>query len=158
MTGGPAPHFDLPGLAGERCSLRDLLQSGPVLLVFFKVTCPTCQLTFPFLERLHRAAKPGAPRIISISQDDAAATRDFNNAFGVTFSTLLDPSAGGPGRYPASNAYRITNVPTLFLVEPDGNISQAVAGFDKAEMEKLAARFGVQLFAPSDRVPVFRPG
>jgi peroxiredoxin len=158
MTSGPAPQFDLPGLAGDRTSLADLLVSGPVLLAFFKVTCPTCQLTFPFLERLHRGRSEGAPRVVAISQDDAAATGEFNRAYGVTFTTLLDPGAAGPGRYPASNAYRITNVPTLFLVEQDGRISQAFAAFDKAELEKLAGRFGVELFTADDRVPVFRPG
>ena len=155
MTTGDAPEFDLPSLAGDRQSLRDLLTSGPVLLAFYKVTCPTCQLTFPFLERLHRGRSADAPRMIAISQDNPQATTEFNRRYGITFTTLLDPPEA---RYPVSNAYGITNVPTLFLVEPDGRISLSVAAFDKAEIEKLGKRFGVEVFTPADKVPVFRPG
>jgi peroxiredoxin len=155
MTHGVAPEFDLVTLDGERKSLAGLLASGPVLLAFYKVTCPTCQLTFPFLQRLHAGAGPGSPQVIAVSQDDAAATAQFNRRFGITFTTLLD---GREERYPASNAYGITNVPTLFLVEQDGRVSQSVAGFEKAEMLKLGERFGVQVFDSGERVPVFQPG
>jgi len=159
MITGDAPQFDLPALAGGRQSLRDLLTSGPVLLGFFKVSCPTCQLTLPFLERLYRGQVADGPQIVGISQDDAAATRDFNRRYGISLPVLLDPPGGvETAHYPASNAYGITNVPTLFLVEPDGRISLSVTGFDKAEIEKLGVRFGVEVFTAADRVPVFQPG
>lgn len=155
MIDGKAPDFELSTLAGERKSLEDLLVEGPVLLAFYKVTCPTCQLTFPFLERLHRGARAIATRIVAISQDDVQATTEFNRRYGVTFTTLLDLREE---RYPASNAYRISNVPTLFLVEQDGQISQSVAGFEKAELERLGERFSVKVFNAGERVPVFQPG
>jgi len=156
MTGAQAPDFDLPSLAGERRKLSELLASGPVLLAFFKVTCPTCQLTFPYLERLHQ----GAPQlqVVGVSQDGPDATREFNRRNGVTFTTLLDPFADVEVRYPAPNRYRITNVPTAFLVEPDGTVSKVIEGFHKAELEQVAARFQAAIFPAGDRAPVFRPG
>jgi peroxiredoxin len=156
--GSKAPEFDLPSLAGGRKTLQELLASGPVLLAFYKGTCPTCQLTFPFLERLYRGRSADAPQLIAISQDDDRAAEQFNRNYGITFPTLLDPREEGDLRYPASNAYGITNVPTLFLVEQDGRISQAVVGFDKAVMEALGERFGVAIFTAGERIPVFRPG
>jgi len=134
------------------------LADGPVLLVFYKVTCPTCQLTFPFLQRLQLGKTSGAPRIVAISQDDASATSDFNRRFGITFLTLLDPPLDRDSRYPASNAYGIQYVPALFLVEQDGRIAQSIPAFDKVAIARLAVRFGVEIFKPSDRVPVLRPG
>jgi len=151
-----APDFELVSLAGGTRKLSELLAGGPVLLAFYKVTCPTCQLTFPFLQRLQAATDE--LQVVGISQDPAAASQEFNRRNGVTFTTLLDPADDGTSRFPASNAYRITNVPTAFLVEPDGTVSQTIAGFHKAELEQLAARFGVEIFTPGDRVPVFRPG
>ena len=68
-------------------------------IAFFKTTCPVCQLTFPFLERLHRG---GAARQFGISQDDAETTREFNQEFGVTLPMLFDTAESD---YPASNAY-----------------------------------------------------
>jgi peroxiredoxin len=155
MTHGVAPEFNLLTLAGERKTLADLLASGPVLLAFYKVTCPTCQLTFPFLQRLHAGAGPGSPQVVAVSQDDAFATEQFNRRFGITFATLLDRREE---QYPASNAYGITNVPSLFLVETDGRISQSVAGFEKATLLQFGERFGVPIFAAGERVPVFQPG
>ena len=102
-----------------------------MLLVFFKVTCPVCQLTMPFLERLH--ARRTLP-VCGISQNDAADTREFNSYFGVTFPTLLDSEDED---FPVSNAYGISSVPSMFLVEPDGTISRVIEGWNKMDMEAL---------------------
>ena len=75
-----------------------------MLLAFFKISCPVCQLTAPYLERL-AVRNERAVQVIGISQDDAGATRGFANRFGLTFPTLLDSSED---EYPASNAYGIT--------------------------------------------------
>lgn len=147
--------FELLSLAGERESLSLLLKSRSVLLAFYKVTCPTCQLALPFLERLHERESPTTPRVVAISQDDERASGDFNRRFALTFLTLLDKRED---RYPVSNVYGITNVPTLFLIEPDGRISDFAEAFDKAMLERVATRFGIEVFTPADRVPVLRPG
>src|SRR5689334_12300145 len=107
--GDLAPGFRLDRLEGGEVTLAELLPAGPVLLVFFKVTCPVCQFTLPFLERIHAAA---AMPIYAISQDDAGDTREFHREYGLTLPTLLDREDAG---YPASNAYGITYVPTVFL-------------------------------------------
>jgi peroxiredoxin len=150
--GAPAPHFTLPAAGGGRRSFEEMLRGGPVLLAFFKVSCPTCQYTFPFLERL----KNGKATILGISQDNQKQTEQFNREFGVTFPVLLDPAADD---YPASNAYGLTHVPSLLWVEPDGKIALASAGFIKADLEEFARRAGVaELFHKSERVEAFRAG
>lgn len=154
-AGDRAPEVKLKQLGGEARSLQDLLARGPVLLAFYKTTCPVCQLAFPFLERIHRGQSTAAFSIYGISQDDDADTRDFNREFGVSFPTLLDSEDAG---YPASNAYGISHVPSVFLVEPGGAISRAFDGFDKQALAALGARAGVATFRPGDRVPDFKPG
>jgi peroxiredoxin len=152
-AGAKAPPFRLSGLAGSTQSLADILAKGPALLAFYKISCPVCQLTAPYLERL--AANQGRLQVIGISQDDAGATHGFANRFGLTFPTLLDSSEEG---YPASNAYGITSVPSMFVLEPDGTISQAFAGFSKRDFEHLGARVGVSPFGPDDHVPEWKAG
>jgi peroxiredoxin len=156
-AGARAPEFDLRDTGGERHSLQSLIEHGPVLLAFFKVSCPVCQYTLPFLERIHRQAGDGnAPvRIIGISQDGARDTEEFSSEFGLTFPMLLDEAAAG---YPASNAFGIGAVPSLFLVEPDGGIATSEAGFSKRELEEVGRRAGVAPFQPGERVPEMRPG
>jgi peroxiredoxin len=151
-TGARAPAFQLQSLAGATVSLADILSKGPALLAFYKISCPVCQLTFPFLERL--AAGSGI-QIVGISQDDFGATTAFNQRFGVTFPTLMDQAKEG---YPASNAFGITNVPTLFLVEPDGQIANTISGFSKRDMEALGARVGVRAFRADESVPEWKAG
>jgi len=151
-AGGAAPSFRLTSLDGSAQSLQDILSSGPVLLAFYKISCPVCQLTAPYLQRL---AANNAIQVIGISQDDASATRGFLERFGVTFPTLLDLSSE---EYPASNAYGITSVPSLFLVERDGTVGRAFRGFSKRDFEEIGARAGVSPFGPDDHVPEWKAG
>jgi|SRR5579871_4952399 len=151
-AGSEAPGFELSKLGGGTESLSAILARGPAVLAFFKISCPVCQLTFPYLERI--AAGTGL-QIIGISQDDDGATRAFNERLGVTFETLLDSSADG---YPTSNGYGITSVPSLFVVEADGKISKSIAGFSKSEMEELGRRAGRAVFAAGDAVPEWKAG
>ena len=131
--GSNAPDFELKAMDGMRVSLRNELARGPVVLVFFKVSCPTCQYALPFLERLHKAYAANGPALLGISQDDAGKTAAFTKEFGVTFSVLLDD----PDGYPVSNAFGITNVPTIFWVAQDGQIELSSVGWVKADFEEL---------------------
>lgn len=141
--------------AGPAVTLASLLASGsPVVLVFFKVSCPTCQLALPFFDRLHRNAS--GLRLTGVSQDEPDPTRLFAQRFGVTFPILLDSAAA---RFPASNAYRLTHVPSVFVIEPDGAITQSWTGFSREEFEKLAARAAAApLFTSADNVPAWKAG
>ncbi len=158
-AGEVAPGFRLTRLHGgapaDSAALADLLRDGPVLLVFFKSTCPVCQMTLPFLERIHRGAAPGSPRIFGISQDDPETTAEFAKRFGVSFPMLLDTVESG---YPASNAYQISHVPSLFLVDRAGNIEWSLEGFVKREFEQIAGLAGVIPFQPGENVPEWKAG
>jgi peroxiredoxin len=150
--GSRAPDFRLLRLDGAEVRLHELLANGPVLLAFFKITCPVCQLTFPFLERLHAA---GTLPIYGISQNDAGDTREFNREFGVTFPTLLDSEESG---FAAGNDYGISSVPTLFLVGPDGAVSHVIEGWNKKDIAWLGDQAGVNPFRPGDNVPEWKAG
>ena len=135
--GSHAPDFRLPRLDGGTATLQEIIANGPAVIAFFKTTCPVCQLTFPFLERIHKA---GTLPVYAISQDDAEDSREFNREFGLTFPTLLDSARSG---YLASNAFGISSVPTVFLLERDGGISRVIEGWSKREIEWLGGLAGV---------------
>jgi len=150
--GTRAPAFNLELLSVGKTSLSGILARGPALLAFFKISCPVCQMTFPFLERIYAT---GRLHIIGISQNDATDTREFNQEFGVTFPTLLDSEDDG---FPASNDYGISSVPTMFLVEPDGTIARVIEGWRKKEIEDLAGPAVDGLFRPGEYVPEWKAG
>ena len=151
-TGARAPEFRLARLDGGEASLKDLIANGPILLAFFKISCPVCQMTFPFLDRLHTA---GRIPIYGVSQNDEEDTRDFNRRFGVTFPTLLDREENG---FAASNAFGVSSVPTMFLIERDGTISRVIEGWARTEIEWLGGIAGAAPFRPGDNVPQWKAG
>jgi peroxiredoxin len=151
-VGVRAPEFRLPRLAGGDVSLAEIATHGPALLAFFKVSCPVCQLTFPFLERVHQA---GALPVYGISQNDARHTRDFAARYRIALPMLLDSEDSG---FPVSDAYGISSVPTIFLIERDGSVVQTMLGWRKQEMAALGPAAGVSVIRPEDNVPEWKAG
>jgi peroxiredoxin len=151
-TGERAADFRLPRLDGGESSLNELVARGPALLAFYKVSCPVCQLTLPYLDRIQAS---GRLPIYAISQDDAADSANFNRRFSVNLPTLLDHEDKG---FPVSNAFGISTVPTMFLVGPDGSVTHVIEGWNKKEVEKLGTQAGVNPFREGDSVPDFKAG
>jgi len=151
-AGSAAPDFELALLGGGSARLSDLTAKGPVLLAFFKISCPVCQLTLPFLDRL---AASGVFSVYGISQNNEADTSEFVEEYSLSYPMLLDTQKTG---YPVSNAYGITHVPTLFLVEKEGGIARVVEGWSRQDIAWLGARAGVNPLRPTDNVPELKAG
>jgi peroxiredoxin len=161
VAGNIAPGFSLKALDGKEYSLATLMERGPVVVAFFKISCPVCQFTFPFLERLHKRYGGDGVTFLGISQDDARSTTRFAKEYGVTFPILIDDENG----YVASNAYCLTSVPTIFLIDTDGTVKVSCMGFDKKDLEKIADALAerkkislASLFRPDEVVPANKPG
>ena len=151
-TGQIVPEVSFQGLDGVTATLASMLARGQVLLAFYKASCPTCQLTLPYLDRLHGEGF----QVCAVSQDDVRTAHAFNEEFGIqSMETLIDPAGMN---YPASNAFGITQVPAMFLVEPGGNISWSWSGFHKKQLEILAEKAGRPIFDDGEIVPEAKPG
>jgi thiol-disulfide isomerase/thioredoxin len=130
---------------------------GPVALVFYKVTCPVCQMAAPKVEALAMAY---AGHVVGIGQDPTPDLERFKREYGM----------GVPGTpdlppYEVSNAYGIETVPTLVLVDGDGSVVDTVASWDRDGYNRASERLATLLGAepvvvsdPSDGLPAFRPG
>lgn len=158
--GTTAPGILLKDSNGNTASLAEALKKGPVLAAFFKVTCPTCQFTFPFLQRMYEMYGGANVTFLGISQNDAPDTREFMQEFGTKFQVLIDDRG-----YPASSQYGLKNVPSLFWIAPDGKIRATSVGFAKADLEKIASEAAraagkaeQPLFKPGEVVPEYKPG
>jgi peroxiredoxin len=151
-AGTRAPDFELNTTDGAQLSLSQELVQRPVVLAFFKVSCPTCQYAFPFLERLHTAYGGQKVGLYGISQNSVKETLAFTKEFGVTFPVLLDELDS----YPVSNAFGLTNVPTVFWVAQDGEIEVSSVGWVRADFEEINRRIaGTEKLPPSG---IFKPG
>lgn len=161
-TGTIAPDFTLQTTNGDKFSLADTLKRGPVVLAFFKVTCPVCQYAFPLYDRAYQRLKGSDVSFVGVSQNEEDDTEQFMRQFGVTFPVLLDDVK----KYPVSNAYGLTNVPTLFLVGQDGTIEVSGVGWSKTDVEDMMRRVSkngkltgnVPLWKPGEDIADFRAG
>jgi peroxiredoxin len=158
--GEHAPSFDLPDLEGRRHRLVDALARGPALAVFWKASCGTCHLAFPYLQRLVEAYPEAAWQVLAVSQDGSGASGAFAREYGLTFPVLIE----GEG-WPVSQQYDPDATPTLFLIAPDGTVELTSVGFDKAELNEIARRLAehlgqepVVIAEESDGNPPFKPG
>jgi peroxiredoxin len=160
-AGKQAPFFSLPLMSGASFSLADALKQGPVILAFFKISCPVCQFAFPYLERLHGFARAKKVSIIGVSQNTKEDTAAFAREYRITFPIALDD----PRRYPVSNSYGLTNVPTIFYVSKEGDIEISSVGWSRVDIEQIARKIGegspganFEVIQPGEEVPAFRAG
>jgi peroxiredoxin len=160
QQGERATDFTLPDTKDQPHRLTEALAAGPVVLAFMKVGCGACNLTFPYLENLRRAYPGDRWQLWGISQDPAQPTQSFASQYGVTFPMLIDA-----GELAISRAYDPQATPTMFLVDPSGQVQSTSIGHSKDDLNALSARLATALGAvpvivapPGDGQPDTRPG
>lgn len=157
-----AQEFSLTTTTGKSIILSETLKRGPAVLAFFKVGCPVCQYAFPYIERLWKNHKTEPVTFLGISQDNLADTEAFVKNYGVTFPVALDD----PKRYVVSNAYKLTNVPTVYLIDRDGFIRVSSVGWLRKELEDVNLQLSMmdpnqqrfQLFKSGEDIAEFKAG
>jgi len=158
-TGALAPHFTLLGIDGQEFSLPNDTAGKPALLVFFKTTCGTCDVAFPYINRL-RETYPDGWNLWAIAQDPPVAASEYARAHGIHYPVLIDAPD-----YKVSRLYDPPATPTLFLTDGRGRTEYTTHGFSKEDMNEIATRVaravGAEpaVIAPADDGrPAFKPG
>ena len=156
--GQSAPAFSLSGIDNKKYALNQN-DARLTLAVFFKTTCPTCALAFPYIEKLHQVYGDAGLAVWGISQDGRESSADFASKHGSTFPILLDADLR------VSREYHPEFVPTLFLIDASGKIVDRVVAFDKAGLNRVASVAAqvlgksASIVAPdNDGNPAFKPG
>jgi len=160
-VGTQAPQFELPTMDGSKFSLQEALSRGPVLAVFFKISCPVCQYALPFFQRLFKAHGTKSVSIVAVSQNEKNDTAQFMQKYGLTLPVLLDDTKA----FAVSNAYGLTNVPTAFWIAEDGAIEISSVGWSRADFEQIV-RKAIEatgdaprsIFQPAEQIADFRAG
>ncbi len=159
--GTKAPDFRLKTALGEEFALSKALLRGPVVLAFYKIGCPVCQYAMPYVERLNKALQKRGVRVIGVSEDGYSDTRAFMKEYGLTMETALDEERTN---YAVSNAYGLTNVPTVFEIAQDGTIETTIVSWSRDELAAIHAKYAADdaksspLFKPEENVSEYRIG
>jgi thiol-disulfide isomerase/thioredoxin len=124
-VGRRAPGLPRQALAGAPVTLAGLLAGAhgrPVLVVFWASWCDPCMSEAPALERFADSSF-GRGRIVGVDWSDAlSGARAFVRQYAWTFPTVRD-AEGTVG-----NAYRLTGLPTTFVVDGHGRIRASLRG------------------------------
>jgi cytochrome c biogenesis protein CcmG/thiol:disulfide interchange protein DsbE len=125
VTGRRAPSLPSEHLSGPPATLTSALAQAhgkPILVVFWASWCEPCQHEAPAFESFARSAA-GSGRVIGVDWSDAlAGARQFVRRYGWSFPNVRD-AEGTVG-----NAYRLTGLPTTFVVSSSGRITAVLHG------------------------------
>jgi thiol-disulfide isomerase/thioredoxin len=126
---------ELKDVGGRSVSLSDF-KGKIVFLNFWTSWCFDCRIEMPHMEKLHQKFKDKDFEMITINlQESASQVEQFFKKFKLTFTALLD-SDGKIGAH-----FRITSIPTSFILDRDGIIIGKVMGPRKWDDKRAFALF-----------------
>ncbi|HUT78067.1 MAG TPA: TlpA disulfide reductase family protein [Polyangia bacterium] len=121
--GSAAPEFSLPRPDGTMLSLAEL-RGKVVVLDFWSVTCPPCLEELPTLASLWRRMESRGVVVVGIaaggeSRQDVAR---FAKERGIDYPLAVDGSGS------ISAAYRISALPTIYVISREGTVAASHVG------------------------------
>lgn len=126
------------------------LQKG-LLVFFYKVNCPTCQYSAPFLNRFYENLVP----VLGICQNsEPEKMEQFIRQYSLSYPSIHDST---DFRY--SNAFDIRVVPTIYTFSDHISITNCIEAFNKQDYERLAQYFSLPfLFRSDEAIVEYQPG
>jgi peroxiredoxin len=123
--GHPAPDLKITSLNGSEFDLQSF-KGQPVLLTFFKSTCPWCQVEIPRLAKVYAHMKengidvPVQGVVVGSDTPESAARFAQNSHLDIPLAVDTDKTARAD--------FGLVRVPTLVLVDAKGNIARVYEG------------------------------
>ena len=125
--------FVNPGLDGSFVFSKNVIGAGWLLIDFFATDCEPCKLELPELEKIQRDFGEKGLTSILFATDTAGPTvvKPFFEARPTNLKVLVD-------RYKvAAQGYGVEQIPTVFLVSPDGRVAFKQEGYSEEAIVKM---------------------
>jgi thiol-disulfide isomerase/thioredoxin len=132
-----APGFRLADVAGPPFSYGEKGSRKPLLIAFFSIFCEPCRIQLPVLQRMQEKYGGGGLEVAAVSLDGEVlktTVAGFTQQERYTFRVLLD-QVRGERLFRVADAYRVTEIPALYLMDRAGRV--AFAGTGRVTEESL---------------------
>lgn len=120
--GDKAPDFELTTLNGDNVKLSDF-KGKRIMLNFWASWCPPCREEMPAMEKFYQDKDAV---VLAVNLTDMEVNKkqvtDFTKRFGLTFPILLDEEGE------VSSLYRISPIPTTYMIDSEGVIRHKAYG------------------------------
>lgn len=132
-VGDMAPDFTLVDGNGSERSLHDY-RGQVVVIEFWASWCHYCQESMPALQRLHEKWAGRGAAVLAVQCRDSSSVdgADIVRKKGYSYTVLRDGTA------PAAQ-YRVSGIPHVFVIGPDGRVIQEGVGFGQTTEARLDA-------------------
>jgi peroxiredoxin len=134
-VGTEAPDFTTTDLRGNRVRLSDY-RGRPVLLRMWSPDCPHCRGEIPSVKHAYATLEDNLVFLTVAVNTPTEEIRSFVQEREIQYPVLLDEEGE------IASSYRVTAIPTAYLIGPDGTIVKATAGaydLDPEQIEQEAA-------------------
>ena len=145
-SGTAAPDFTLMDTQGNPVHLAEY-KGRVVMLDFWASWCGPCKMAMPHVEKIYSDLQSKGLTVLSINTWDQKPFMDTFVAAHPWYTTtmLFDPNPGDKSL--ASSQYKVTGIPTAYIIGPDGTIAAGFVGYepgDENKMRAALAKLGVQ--------------
>jgi cytochrome c biogenesis protein CcmG, thiol:disulfide interchange protein DsbE len=131
--GQAAPGFQSETQNGEEVELSRL-RGQTVILAFSTTWCPDCRAQIPLLTQFHGSA----PDLVVLDVDTGeslSTVQSYVKGLQLVYPVLMDSNGE------IARAYQVTAYPTLFVIDPTGNIRARIIGEAAPdEMDEILAK------------------
>jgi cytochrome c biogenesis protein CcmG, thiol:disulfide interchange protein DsbE len=134
VTGRQAPQLPTRVLVPPQVTLASL-RGKPAAINFWASWCAPCKKEAPDLERVAGLLR-GRARLVGVNwEDGTSAARSYVDQYHLTFPNLIDPDGVAGG------AYGLRGLPTTFILDSQGRITDVLQGPQSAESLMRALHF-----------------
>ncbi|MBS0195509.1 MAG: TlpA family protein disulfide reductase [Planctomycetes bacterium] len=129
-VGDKAPDWELADPAGAKYKLSDL-KGKVVVMDFWATWCGPCKMAMPGVQKLHERFKDQPVMVFGVNCWERADAAAYMKKQKFTYTTLLKGDE-------VAKAYKVTGIPTFYVVGPDGNILYTSVGFAQENETAIA--------------------